>query len=625
MQFRKELIIIAFAVLTTLILCARFGLCAPIPSIPCGDIATKSFTDLEFGKPVTITSATIVPATTTDPEQCVVKGTIWPEIKFAFKIPTTTWNERLIMVGGSGNGGSIPEASMPQYLRKGWATVGTDTGHISTFPGDELWAVPENTYTNQKEKDFGYRASHEVSNLAKKIINTYYGYNPKYSYLSGCSFGGRQGMIEAQRYPEDFNGILAGCASVYLPIRSFGMVWNYPMWGPKVPASKICLQSKYVYDKCDSLDGLKDGVIENILDCKFDPMTELPACPGDVDGADCWTTDQRTAIKMLYQGPRTSSGDPVTVGGVTIPGLPFGSEVCTNPTNPATTLWTSYTTSAVIVALNSLKYIILRDPTWDPANFNFDTDPWIIMSRPEVSWQKADYPYLSGMKALGHKIIHWESTASYSPVNFYSYYQSVLDYMGGEKAIKDFYKAYLVPGSGHCGGGVGASTVDWLTPLVDWVEKGIEPGALLGTRAQTAYLTARTRPICPYPEVAKYLGTGSIDDAANFTCAEIIPAASVRIIPARVNLGRTRTFAALVRLPDGYNARDLEINAVVCEGAPATRVNAIGQTGIAWFNMEDLINPITPGEEVTFRVSVIAQYNGKTVAFDGSDTIRVTE
>jgi hypothetical protein len=184
----------------------------------------------------------------------------------------------------------------------------------------------------------------------------------------------------------------------------------------------------------------------------------------------------------------------------------------------------------------------------------------------------------------------------------------------------------MVPGMGHCGGGVtgNTSTIDWLTPLVDWVENGITPGTLIGS-GKDASGNPRTRPICSYPEVARYLGTGSIDDAANFTCAEIIPAATIRIIPARVSLSHTRKFAAVVRLPDGYKARDLEISAMVCEGAPAVKVNATGQTGIAWFNMEDVINPITPGDEVTFRVNVIANYNGQTIAFEGSDTVKVTE
>jgi feruloyl esterase len=605
---------------------ANFACIKPEVIAACNDIKKLSYTDIEFNKTVKITSTTIVAASATTPELCDVRGTIWPEINFALRMPTTTWNERFMMVGSSGNGGSIPLSSMPQYLQKGYATVGTDTGHVSTYPGDELWAVPENDYTNQKEKDFGYRSTHEVANLAKKIIHDYYGYNPKYSYIAGCSFGGRNGMINAQRYPEDFDGILAGCVSAYESIRQVGMIWLYPMWGPKVPASKICLQSKYVYDKCDSLDGLKDGVIENILDCEFDPMTDLPACPNDVDGPDCWTTDQRTAIKMVYQGPRTSSGKPITTSeGITIPGMPFGSEVCTNPTNPATTLWTSYTTSAVNLALNGIKYIVLRDPTWNPANFNFDTDPSILLSRPEESWQKSDNPNLSGMKALGHKIIHWESTASYSPVNFWGYYQSVLNYMGGEKAIKDFYKAYLVPGSGHCGGGVATSNVDWLTPLVNWVEKGIEPGAIIGTRVATPYLTARTRPLCPYPQVAKYLGTGSIDDAANFTCAEIIPSV-VQIVPPRLNLGRTKTFSAIVRLPNGYRTKDWEIRAVVAQGAPAKEgtVTKGPNYFIAKFETADLTN-LSPGEEPTITVSIIAERDEQQVAFEGRDIVKIIE
>jgi hypothetical protein len=236
------------------------------------------------------------------------------------------------------------------------------------------------------------------------------------------------------------------------------------------------------------------------------------------------------------------------------------------------------------------------------------------------------------MKALGHKIIHWEATAGYSPVNFWGYYQSVLDYMGGEKAIKDFYKAYLVPGSGHCRtAGVSTGSVDWLTPLVDWVEKGIEPGAIIGTRVATPYLTARTRPICPYPQVARYMGTGSIDEAANFTCVKTIPT-KVRIEPETINLKSNGVFTTFFTLPKGYHKKHhfnkkhwFELT-VVCEGAPAMKVMAIkrGNGYIAKFRTQDLIN-ITPGDEITFTAYAIFDHHGETFAIEGSDTVRVIE
>jgi feruloyl esterase len=431
-------------------------------------------------------------------------------------------------------------------------------------------------------------------------------------------------MSEAQRYPNDFDGYYAGSVDQNHAEDMVGFLYTFLINRATPIASKLCLQAQYVYAKCDGLDGLVDGSIENPKSCSFDPLVDLPACPGDIDASNCWTLAQRTAVKKLYDGPKTSWGQPIG------PRYPFGSEVCSNPNDPATSGWNRMAnTFGSAIAGPQIKELFLRiSGAWDYTKFNFDTDTFKVFASMTADAMRVDTPDLWNMKKQGGKIIiahglggdHWPYAA-----NSDYYYDQVVEYMGAEN-VEQFVRFYTMPGIGHCNAAnVGCSYVDWFTPLQNWVEKGIEPGALIGTRAQTAYLTARSRPLCPYPEVARYLGTGSIDEAANFTCAEIIPAARVRIIPASVNLSRTGKFAALVRLPDGYRARDLEIRAVVCEGAPAVRVNAIGQTGIAWFNMEDLINPITPGEEVTFRVSVIAQYNGQTVAFEGSDTVKVME
>jgi hypothetical protein len=272
-----------------------------------------------------------------------------------------------------------------------------------------------------------------------------------------------------------------------------------------------------------------------------------------------------------------------------------------------------------------LKYLIFRDPTIDPAKFNFDSDPMRVMARPEASWLNAYNPDLSGMKAIGHKIIEWESWNVYSPAYLYEYHQSVLDYMGGEKAIKDFYRSYLVPGGGHCGGGIGASTVDWFTALQNWVEKDIAPETLEGSRAATATLTAITRPICLYPKEARYLGSGSIDNSKNFTCVEIIPSV-VQIVPPRLNLSRTKTFSAFVRLPKGYRASDWEIRAVVAQGVLAVEGTVIKGPNhfIAKFETANLTN-LPPGEEPTITVSIIAERDDQQVAFEGSDTVKVVE
>jgi hypothetical protein len=347
-------------------------------------------------------------------------------------------------------------------------------------------------------------------------------------------------------------------------------------------------------------------------------------CPGPNP---CFTRAQIEGLKKVYEGPKNSAG--VQLG----PQQVFGAEVFAPTTGWNGILYLPVGGDAR--SANWWKQNAFRppEPNFDWRLFNFDTDPPRMAE--SAALRDAIETNLSQLKARGGKMIQyhgWNDTTA-PPLMATNYYEGVLQFMG-QAATKSFYKLYMVPGMGHCGGLTGCySSSDanfWFLPLVDWVEKGIEPGALIGKRLgispyTSPYFNPRTRPLCPYPKVARYLGTGSIDDAANFICAEIIPAANVRIIPARVSLSHTRKFAAVVRLPDGYKARDLEISAVVCEGAPAVKVNATGQTGIAWFNMEDVINPITPGDEVTFRVNVIANYNGQTIAFEGSDTVKVTE
>ena len=511
MRFRKELIFIVLATLVTLTVGARIGLSAT----SCADIKNLSFTDLEFGKPITITSATIIAATATTPELCDVRGTIWPEIQFALKIPTTTWNERFMMVGTGGTAGMIFESSMPPYLKLGFAAVGTDTGHTAPSPGQgELWAIPSTTNPNadQKVKDYGYRANHEVPVLAKKIIEAYRGIKPRYSYWVGCSNGGREGLVSAQRYPTDFDGYLANSPPVNLARSMIGFIWKGIKF-PNVSVSKLCLQSQYVFNKCDGLDGLVDGLIENPAACAFDPLSDLPSCPNDVDAANCFTLKQRTAIKDIYGGPKTSWGAQINVP------LQPGAEVCTDPSNPATSGWGRMATT-INTGSSTIGYLILRDPGFDATKFSFDTDTFEVLDRPETEWMAADNPDLWRVKNRGGKMISVYGWAeSQDPYVSLKYYNAVIDFMGWE-TVNEFYKLYFVPGMFHCGGGVGCSTVDFFTPLQNWVENGVVPKAVIGSRSATATLTARTRPICPYPEVARYKGSGSIDDAANFACVK---------------------------------------------------------------------------------------------------------
>ncbi|HVN95124.1 MAG TPA: tannase/feruloyl esterase family alpha/beta hydrolase [Syntrophorhabdaceae bacterium] len=616
MRVREKISIFVFA---ALIMCT-VGTGVGFGAVTCPGIAGLSFTDLEFGKPVTFTSVTLNAATSTLPELCYVQGTIYPSINFILKIPTTTYNNRFIFLGSGGTAGSLNANGEAPYLNMGFAAVITDTGHDMS-KGSTGWAVPQNAATDQLVKDYAYRANHEVANLVKKIINAYKGAYPQYSYWDGCSNGGREGFIEAQRYPEDFNGYLIGSPPQDLVVNMMGFMWK-AQYGASVPGSKLCLQAQYVYDKCDKRDGLVDGLIENPATCRFDPMTDLPACPNDVDASNCWTLAQRQAIAQMYLAPHTSSGYYF--------GIPFepGAEVCTTPGNPNTSGWgggLGFLAGGAAGPLGqaTVRDLFLRNPSFDMTKWNWDTDPFTAMARPEVGWMRADDPNLWAVKKRGAKII---GTFGYSevtdPLGEYEYYKTVIREMGGLDRVDDFYKLYFIPGMFHCGGGIGCYSADYLTPLMNWVEKDIEPAAIIGSRPVSAYRPAITRPICPYPQEARYLGTGNTNDAANFLCATPIKA-KVKIEPEVVNLSKG-TFTAFITLPWRYNLKIADIQGVACEGAGVVKgsIYRFGTGYMAKFNTQDLVG-IAAGNKVSLKVTLIADYRGKELSFEGSDKVNI--
>jgi hypothetical protein len=506
------------AILATMTLAGAQGFDGP--ALKCPDLPAVG-----FGSEVKIESAKLIPATAKAPEHCDVRGTIWPENQFAVELPTA-WNSRFYMVGNGGTAGVISLGAMDNGLRLGYATASTNTGHdaakepLATFakPG------PDNPNAERKLIDFGYMAVHETAVLAKKIVKAYYGEAPRYSYWVGCSTGGRQGFSEAQRYPEDFDGLVIGAPAINMSGLNMRNVWNAQAarTGPGVIAvDKLPMLANAVYKICDGADGLEDGLIDDPRRCTFDPARDLPRCPADQDGPNCFTTAQVESLKKIYGGIKTSAGKPV------FPGQPPGAEVLAKaaPARPAKSGWDGFIVASDVPlprGESCLRYMFLNPPPgpeWTYRDFNFDTDPQkTVANSAKVN---ALNPDLSALKKRGGKIVHYHGWADTSVIPQLStnYYESVLKTMGA-KETREFYKLYMVPGMFHCGGGVGCGTVDWLSPLVAWVEKGTAPGTLIGARAQGGE-TKRTRPICPYPEVARYKGAGSIDDAGNFSCVTL--------------------------------------------------------------------------------------------------------
>ena len=377
-------------------------------------------------------------------------------------------------------------------------TTKKEPGASFAYPG------PGNPNAARKVIDFGYLAVHETALLARKMIRSYYGSEPEYSYWVGCSTGGRQGLMEAQRYPEDFDGYVVGAPVLDLTGLQAKSAYNYRIAGQgpaQITREKSAALTKQYLDKCDASDGIKDGVVENPLRCRFDPEKDLQKCAGDTDAPTCFTGAQVEALNKIYSGVRDSKGS------LLYPGMPPGGN---GGVDQGFNLAQSF--------MQFMAFDPPAGPGWDIKTFDVDTDwPRLAGIRLRID---ATIPDLSAVKARGGKVLQYHGWADpgVSPQMSINYYESVKK-ITGAKETDDFYRLFLVPGMGHCQGGAAAcSNVDWLGAMVNWLEKGIAPSALTGSHIEKGQ-TTRTRPICAYPNQAEYKGSGSTDEAANFACS----------------------------------------------------------------------------------------------------------
>lgn len=482
------------------------------PAMNCEQLAT-----VPFGTDVTIDSAHMVPAEGGMPEHCDVRGVIWPEAHFAIKLPTA-WNERFQMAGNGGWAGTISMAAVDTAVRSGYAAASTDTGHDARKEPGATFALKsdKNPWAARKVIDHGYLSVHETAVLAKKMIRTYYGSGPRFSYWVGCSTGGRQGLMEAQRYPEDFDGYVIGAPVLYLSGLQTKAIWNHIAIGPgpgEIKADKLRALADGVYGKCDAVDGLADGLIENPLACGFDPARDLKHCAAGKDMPDCFTDAQIAGLKKVYDGVRNSKGE------LLFPGMPVGGEAFAAGRDGVRSGWDGSLSASFELGDTFMKFMAFDEPrgeNWDYRTFDFDNDPARLVN---IGLRiNATIPDLTAVKARGAKIVHYHGWADPGVTARMSvdYYEAAKATMG-EAETEDFYRFFGVPGMFHCRGGPGCGNVDWLTAVVDWVEKGIAPEKLVGAHIEDGE-TTRTRPICMYPMEARYDGSGSIDDAANFNC-----------------------------------------------------------------------------------------------------------
>jgi len=439
------------------------------------------------------------------PAMCRVTATLKPssdsDIKMEVWLPVSGWNGKLQGVGNGGWAGSIFYFMMANALRGGYAVVATDTGHAGGM-GDGTFAF------NHPEKltDFAWRAVHEMTVTAKAVIEAYYGNGPRLSYWNGCSTGGRQGLKEAQRYPSDYDGILDGAPANYMTHLSSHSLWvaHATLKDPAsyIPKEKFAALHKAVIDACDGLDAVKDGVLENPRQCKVDPKSI--ECPAGTDASTCLTPPQVEAARKIYgpaRNPRT--------GAEIFPGLERGSEMG----------WGALAggPAPLSISTDHFKYIVFKDPQWDYRTLDFDKD---VAKADEIDsgLLNATSPNLRAFFKRGGKILmyHGWNDQLISPGNTINYYNSVVKELGPDTVSKSM-RLFMVPGMDHCFGGDGPSLFDGMAALEQWVEQQKAPEQLIATHLANGK-PDRTRPLCLYPKVAVYSGTGSTDDAANFVC-----------------------------------------------------------------------------------------------------------
>jgi Tannase and feruloyl esterase len=425
------------------------------------------------------------------PAHCAVKLVLKPTsdslINMELWLPSQNWNGKFMGVGNGGFAGSIQGLNneMPQALRLGYATAGTDTGHQDQ---GGAWAIGH----PEKMIDFGYRSTHEMTLKAKTIVKTFYDENAKYSYFKGCSTGGRMALMEAQRYPDDYDGIIAGSlASRHIHMWTAGFSRSLDLSrNPEgnLTAEKAALVNNLVMGTCDTL---KEGFLNNPRQCKVD-FSKLMCAAGKDDNT-CLTTTQLKTVNTFYGGVKNSKGE-----------LIFSGQAIGNPIG-------ALRGATQAPGTFDIARIAFNDANLDWQKFNLDRDLPIIDKA--IGYVDAVNPDLGKFKKSGGKLLltHGWGDTGITPETTIWYYESVLDKMGKDQS--NWMRLFMAPGMGHCGGGPGVNTFDSIGTLEKWVEKGIAPDQMMGNGAN-----GFSRPMCPYPQYAEYKGTGDLKKAENWAC-----------------------------------------------------------------------------------------------------------
>lgn len=524
-------------------------------AIPCASLQATDLTAIGgAGSRVTSAAETQVDGIAV----CAVEGVLAPSIGFRVNLPVSTWTQRYLQVGCGGLCGTInlrvgaAEGCVP-IAAGGFVIASTDMGHSGM--GGEFGKDP------QKRSDFAWRGVHLTSVASKALIRAYYGKSQSYAYFTGCSDGGREALVEAQRFPDDFDGVVAGAPAMNFQVQnSLLHGWearsNLGADGKAlIVAAHLPLLHSVVLKACDEIDGLKDGLIADPRQCRFDPAV-LACGPGQTTTAgQCWSADQIAAVRNLYDGPHdAATGERLTIGGPQ-PGseLAWGGVFV-----PLSASQPIFSETIALDAIRNLTFDPNPEETFSLSELAFDRGTFDRL-RPLHRLYDATNPDLTPFAAAGGKLILWHGWADphISPINTIAYHEAVRSQMGAG-AAEAFERLYLLPGVYHCSGGEGPDKIDLLTPMMAWVERGVAPDAVIarqtatggqgdgfgqpGRTGPTAGMSGpppgmsgqppamgapgragmdRSRPVYPYPMVAAYVGRGDVNDAANYRPAPL--------------------------------------------------------------------------------------------------------
>jgi hypothetical protein len=451
------------------------------------------------------------------PAFCRVALTVSPQIHIEIWLPQDSWNGSYRGEGGGGYAGQVSYGGLAEGIRRGYATASTDTGHPASA-GGSFALNQDGTLNEQLIGDFAERSLHELATKAKAVIAAYYGNAPKHSYWNGCSTGGRQGLIAVQRFPDEYDGLVIGAPAInwdrFIPSELWPQVVMNKTVGAPISAAKLTAATKAAVVACDASDGVTDGIIGDPRKCTYDPAALV--CKSG-DGAGCLTPQEADAIRKIWNGPTNASGQRLWFG--LERGTPLNFLAGGNP---------------FPIATAHFQYWIRRNPAFDwhtLSEADFEAD-FRASQKDFHDVIGTDDPRLDAFRKHGGKMIVWHGDADplIFPRGTINYYERVLAANGGAKRVSDFARLFMAPGVGHCGGGDGPAPTALFEAVVDWVEKGTAPKTIAASRKRPDGTTL-TRPLCPYPTTAKWTGTGSTDEAANFMCADAKPQASdVRVV-----------------------------------------------------------------------------------------------